>query len=104
MSGLATNSVQPLVFLGTGQDVNYNATGGASVNAGPFTTTGLRLALAASDSVRFLIGGSSVAAVATSSLFVGPGVEFVPIPIGAYIAFLGNTASTGTINITPVIV
>lgn len=94
------NHSLPVVVWGPSTDCTFNAAGGASVAFGPFMSPAIRLALKGTNCVRVAIGGSSVVAVATSTLFVAPGVEHIGITPGQYVALLGDDASGGTMNIT----
>ncbi len=97
--GLTIGQVQA-VFFGTSQNLAYNASGGASAQAGPFATSVLRLAIGKSSNVRIAVGDSTITATATSAMLVGPGTEYIGITSGQYLAAISDDATTGSLNIT----
>jgi hypothetical protein len=94
--------ILPAISWGASSNLAYNAAGGAATSAGPFSTGVIRLALS-SGNVYLAIGstsGNAQSALNPGTLIMGPGIEFVAIPNGWYLAAISEDTGTGSINIT----
>lgn len=89
-----------VIFWGASSNISFNASGGAATLGGPYQSSVIRIACGAARNVRLAIGDSGVTAGAGSTLFVGPGVEFIGITPGQYVSAISDDASAGSINIT----
>lgn len=91
----------PIVYLsGTRQNIAYNAAGGASAPSAAVgaKTEGIMISLTSADGDMRIAIGSAPVASSTTDLLVKPGVYFLGIAPGQKIAFLSNSATTGTVT------
>jgi hypothetical protein len=93
----------PIVELsGTTQQVAYNAAGGASVQSAAFgaKTEAIMISVRSTDADLRIKFGANPTASSTTDLLVKGGVYFFAVTSGQKIAFLSDSATTGTVTFT----